>query len=80
MIRYDDTLVRAHIVRAWIAAEYDALDKWVMQCDNAVWDYNGPRSHYKGRLFYSYVIFDSTEDLLACKLVFPEIDLVRYAD
>ena len=80
MIEYDKALVRAHIVRRWVEPEYEAIDRWVSECDNAVWDYAGGAMAYRGRAYYSYILFDSKEDLLACKLTFPDVVIVGGSD
>lgn len=51
-----------------------------MQCDSAVWDYGGGGCFMNGESFYSYILFDSAEDLLACKLAFPDIVMVGNYD
>jgi hypothetical protein len=71
----EDTHIKAVIWQAWIDKDYPLIAKWVAECDTAVWNYDGPHTHYNGKTYYSVILFDSSEDLLVFKLKFPQVIL-----
>ena len=65
--------IYAKVMSGWANPNYTLLEEWVAGCEGAVWDYNGGRSWINGKVYPSYLFFDTEEDLLICKLKFPDI-------
>jgi len=65
--------IHVRIFQGWRQDRYILLDEWVNGCEGAVWDYNGGRTFLNGKVYHSMILFDTEEDLLVCKLMFPEL-------
>src|ERR1035437_1158469 len=63
----------AMVFQGWTSPEYILLDEWVDGCEGAVWDYNAGRSYINGATYYCRIFFDTKEDMLVCKLRFPDL-------
>lgn len=66
--------ISARLRRAWsYPAQYGRLEEWVYGYNGARWNYASGWSNINGRMYYSELFFNSEEDLLICKLMFPEL-------
>ena len=65
---------KAYVMGGWRDTDkFSELENWVIE-NNAVWQNEcGKSTIINGKVYYSYVIFETEEDMLVCKLLFPNM-------
>jgi len=63
----------ARVFKGWASKDYILLEEWVCGCEGATWNYNGGRSIINGVVYHDQIFFDTEEDMIVCKLKFPDM-------